>query len=777
MKFILLYIKENLRRRKSNYILPFIAFVLSGILLCTTVFYLTLSTADPPAEVYCYPYQISVKSTDAVQEKTIEEAFRENAYARFEGRLEYVDLFPAYQNEIEEFVPDHETRHLLLTSLPEGSEHAAFYESFGYELSSLGEYDVFVSPYVFHYFGNHIENGVLTLTAFQDPSGGPLKLHIAGILDRRIADDTEFAFVCSNDALLESLEKQCRSDSSVSYYSFRDDFVHTMENYAKFHESVKSNVNMSVHFRLPTIKEGGIYSGDVGIALFNLFFAVLCIASTLKLKLNREIPDYRKLHRLGMSPAMRFLLPFTDMMLLSIPAHAISVTVSAVLFQKIAPYNAQDYQSGVIVPYFDPTPATFLLSALVFFAVVAGAAGVLIRLFVIRAPGTYRSFVKTSSVRYYNSKSLVLPYIFLRIKRNKAYCLFFIFIVFFPLLVGAIYGTAAAGVVSNGGTLYSDADFLIRQNRVSYGTPSTFAAARDLSALDGVAAVYTVEKTNVNYTFAKGETTISAQLERLDGYTLSQLSEFLAEGSLEDVLNEETKIAVIDNGGEFALGETLHCAETGKDYEIGAVLKNVPLNGLPLRFWGNETLMQSLKQAEILPADIHVYLADDLADGQYAALCEAIPNAVYDPHARYTNQKDRLQSLDDGGNVSANAATAMNVLICVISVLSVFLLHTQHLTSRQGEFTLLERLGTSEGKIRTLVFAESGLFVAVGFLIFTLLYGGYVGAINAAIAATGSYEYSGFRLAWREILVIAAGVIGAVGISGYLGTNKRRERS
>ena len=777
MKFILLYIKENLRRRKSNYILPFIAFVLSGILLCTTVFYLTLSTADPPAEVYYYPYQISVKSTDAVQEKTIEEAFRENAYARFEGRLEYVDLFPAYQNEIEEFDPDHETRHLLLTSLPKGSEHAAFYEGFGYDISSLGEYDVFVSPYVFHYFGNHIENGVLTLTAFQNPDGEPLKLHIAGILDRRIADDTEFSIICSNGTLLESLEEQCRSDSSVYYYSFRDDFVHTTENYAKFHESVKSNVNMSVHFRLPTIKGGGIYSGDVGIALFNLFFAVLCIASTLKLKLNRESPDYKKLHSLGMSPAMRFLLPFADIMLMSLPAHAISVTVSAVLFQKIAPYNAQDYQSGVIVPYFDPTPATFLLSALVFFAVVAGAAGVLILLFVLREPEAYKSFVKTSSVFYYNSKSFVLPYIFLRIKRNKAYCLFFIFIVFFPLLVGAIYGTAAAGVVSNGGTLYSDADFLIRQNRVSYGTPSTFAAARDLSALDGVAAVYTVEKTNVNYTFAKGETTISAQLERLDGYTLSQLSEFLAEGSLEDVLNEETKIAVIDNGGEFALGETLHCAETGKDYEIGAVLKNVPLNGLPLRFWGNETLMQSLKQAEILPADIHVYLADDLADGQYAALCEAIPNAVYDPHAQYINQRDHLQSLDDGGTVSANAAHVMNGLICVISILSVFLLHAQHQLNRQGEFTLLERLGTGEGTIRTLIFTESYLMAAFGILIFTLLYMGYVGAVNAAIAATGSYEYSGFRLAWREILVIAAGVIGAVGISGYLGTNKRRERS
>jgi hypothetical protein len=774
-----LYIRENLRRRRSNYLLPFVAFILSGILLCATVFYLTLSTEEPPTEIYYYPYQISVKNQDALHERTIEQALRENAYIRYEGTAEYVDLFPAYQKEIEAFDPEHPTRHLFLTSLPKGSEHAAFYEGFGYDVSSLGAYDVFVTPAVFHYLGSHIENGVLTLSEFQNPSGGPLKLNIAGILDHRIADDTEFSFVCSNDALFKSLEKQCGSDSSVTYYSFRDDYVHTRENYAKFHDSTTLDgrpMNMSVHVRLPRIDVSGIYSGDVGIALFNLFFAVLCIASTLKLKLNREIPDYRKLHRIGMSPVMRFLLPFTDMMLLSIPAYAVSVTAAAALFQRIAPYNAQTYQSGVFVPYFDPSPGVFLLSAFSFFAAAAGTASVLILLVVLREPEAYKSFVKTSSVFYYNSKSFVLPYIFLRFKRNKAYCLFFIFIVCFPLFIGAMYGTAAANVVSNGGALYSDAAFLITQNEVSYGYDTVSDIVRDISALDGVEAVYTVEKTNVNYTFTKGETSISAQFERLDGYTRKQLSEYLTDGSLDEVLNDETKIAVIDSGGTV-LGETLHCAETGKDYTVGAILKKVSLNGLPPRFWGNETLMQSLNQAEILPADIHVYLAEDLSEEQYAALCGEIPNMVYDPHARYTNQKDRLQSLDDGGNVSANAATAMNVLICVISVLSVFLLHTQHLTNRQGEFTLLERLGTSEGKIRTLVFAESGLFVAVGFLIFTLLYGGYVGAINAAIVATGSYEFSGFRLAWREILVLAAGVIMAIGISGYLGTYKRRNES
>ncbi|MBQ3954724.1 MAG: hypothetical protein II680_02455 [Clostridia bacterium] len=100
MRFIFLYIRENLRRRKSNYLLPFVAFILSGILLCATVFYLTLSTEEPPAEVYYYPYQISVKNQDALHEKAVEQALRKNTYVQYEGTAEYVDLFPAYQKEI-----------------------------------------------------------------------------------------------------------------------------------------------------------------------------------------------------------------------------------------------------------------------------------------------------------------------------------------------------------------------------------------------------------------------------------------------------------------------------------------------------------------------------------------------------------------------------------------------------------------------------------------------------------------------------------------------------
>ena len=117
MKFICLYIGKNIRRRTANYILPFIAFVLSGILLCTSVFYLTLSGEEPPDEVYYYPWQISVKIANGLHEKEIVHALRENEYVRFEGRTESVDLFPAYQREIEEFDRQFDINPILLVNI------------------------------------------------------------------------------------------------------------------------------------------------------------------------------------------------------------------------------------------------------------------------------------------------------------------------------------------------------------------------------------------------------------------------------------------------------------------------------------------------------------------------------------------------------------------------------------------------------------------------------------------------------------------------------------
>ncbi len=80
----------------------------------------------------------------------------------------------------------------------------------------------------------------------------------------------------------------------------------------------------------------------------------------------------------------------------------------------------------------------------------------------------------------------------------------------------------------------------------------------------------------------------------------------------------------------------------------------------------------------------------------------------------------------------------------------------------------LERLGCRDGQIRVLLYLEGYLITAVGLLIFALLYGGYVGSVTAAIRETNAYQYSGFVLAWREIAVIAGGIVAGIGVSGAL---------
>ena len=67
MKMLLLFIRKNYRYRKANYFLPFLSFVLSGILLCTSVFYLTLSYDYNMVSRNEYPYDMMMKSSSVRQ--------------------------------------------------------------------------------------------------------------------------------------------------------------------------------------------------------------------------------------------------------------------------------------------------------------------------------------------------------------------------------------------------------------------------------------------------------------------------------------------------------------------------------------------------------------------------------------------------------------------------------------------------------------------------------------------------------------------------------------
>ena len=182
----------------------------------------------------------------------------------------------------------------------------------------------------------------------------------------------------------------------------------------------------------------------------------------------------------------------------------------------------------------------------------------------------------------------------------------------------------------------------------------------------------------------------------------------------------------------------------------------------------NFEALEQTGQTARLPTELYVYLKPTFPDAEYTALNSKIPSMVYDPHASFFNQKDETAALNADGGVTYRVASAMNVQICIISVLSVFLFHTQKQTERMREFEILFRLGYSHQKIRALIYTESVLLLGIGFCLFGLLYGAYVSSITNAIRVSGAYQYIGFSLAWKEMICISLGMIGVVVISDLL---------
>lgn len=769
MKFLILFIRKNMRCRKANYLLPFLSFVLSGILICTSVFYLTLADNYHILSQTFHPYDMMMKSSGARDDAVIADAMRNNNTFVHGFIQEYIDLLPVFQEEITSFDENFLHKQINFTSIRPKTPLAAFYAANGCDVSVLSSNDIYVTPYMLYYFQNHIVNDILTLPApsEKDPV---FQFRIVGILDQRISDDDNFAVICSDAELFQSMQAAFGTTTSIHYYDFDDGFVHTRENYSDALKNLwpsEDSVNVRLFSSAPIEKSQAIYSGDAAIAVFNIFFSVLCIVSTLKLKLDRELPDYRKLFSLGLSPIMRFLIPFADIGTLILPAYLIAFPFSVLLFSLIAPYTGQTYQSAVITHYFQYSSALLFTTLLLFVGCIAVIAGIMIVFGIIRSSRVRHSYVKQSSRVYASASFHLLPYTFLHIRRNRKYSLFFVFILCFPLFVTAIYGTAAVNLVSDSGGLYADAAYIISRDDVSYGTAVTDQIVRDIRKLTGVDSVQVVHKTNTLYTFESETTSSQAQITELNAYTKDQFSKYLIAGSLDEVCGSSHAIAVVDPHDALSLGDTVTIKQTNRSYTVAAILKHVPMNGRPLTYLADVSVMEDLKQAEILPAEIHVYInpANASADD---VLNRIIPSMIYDPHANFVNQKDEISARDENGGVTYRAASAMNVQICIISVLSVFLLHTQKQTERAGEFDILYRLGYSHREIRYLIFAESFILLGIGLGVFAMLYGMYVNSITSAIRETGAYQYSGFSLAWKEIIFISLGMIGVVSISNLL---------
>ncbi len=763
MRFARLYIRNNIRRRTSGYLISLFSLFLSALLICITVFYLTLEKNIQDDGISCPGLDVRL-TLDAADVPAVEDAFAGADWLILRTKPEFTDLMPLYRTEITEFdeTPVHKT--LPLMYVRPGSVIADLLIEHGYDITALPSDAVYVSQYVAYYFREHIRNEVLTLDAVPDDDGEALRLNIAGVMDADLCDFLDAMIVTADREVFAAVKAMTQNASAQLYYTVPD-----KSQPAAVSRRIAEEAPPESHLSIRTlsgwehIESTTIYSGDVAIAVFNLFFAALCMVCTLKMKLQREADDYRKMRQMGYAPIRRGLLPFFDLAWLGVLSY-IGALVSAVfLFRWIAPYeDRQSVQSRIYSYYFRLSSDKVWLTAVLFGVMFLLILGIVVYLCVIRTPRAYHSYVKQSARLYIASKFFYLPYIWVRFSRNKLYNLFFVFMLCFPLFVSAMYGTGAVNLVSNDSGLFADAVFTVSRDDVPYGSEITAEMADAIRELDGVSSVQMFHKSNQPLTLSSEAYTRSVQLVELNDYTAEQLMPYLAEGSVSDVMQDRDKIILTDNSGSFSVGDAVTPEGSGRRFEVGAILRNVPLEyRSPWALIGIGEL-EALTDCDLLPTELHVYLEEDISEEAYGDIRRTIPKLIRDPHAHYQNQRDKIAVLDGNGRVVHDAASSMNLLICIISVLSVFLYQMQQTVNRQYEFDTLYRMGLGYNRIGLLVHLESMLLVFVGLGIFALLYGGYVGSIVHAIQASQAYQYADFSFAWREILVISLSMIGVV---------------
>ncbi len=774
MKFIRLYIKNNIRRRKSNYLIPLFSFFLSGLLICITVFYLTLEKNI--SDELSYPRLDMAIASDAETLAAVEEAFSDGKWMILSDKLDFADIMPLYREEIAKFDEKPVHRELRMTLVDSHSIIADMLREHHVDVGELGENEVYVSQYIFYYLRSHIQDHILTLDRVRDKDGKPLQLMIKDVLDAKLFDFLEFSVITSNPELLSTVTEAVMCDSGILFYEVpdkgqRDRIIELITQATP--KGTSSSISSLCDWQLQ--ESSPIYSGDVAIAAFNFFFAALCMICTLKMKFDREAADYRRMKNLGYAPIYRVLLPFADLVWIGILSYAGALLSAAFLFRLIAPHHdRQSIQSTIYSYYFTLTAKQVILTAAIFGVMLLFALGVMVYLCIIRSPRTYHAFVKQSSNLYTASKFFYLPYVLVRFSRNKLYNLFFVFMLCFPLFVCSMYGTGAVNLVSNDSDLFADAAFTISRDDLPYGSKITQEIADDLRSLPGVASVQTVHKSNLPYTLSSQEHTLGVQFVELNDYMVEQITSYLAEGSIQDVMRQPGTIVLTDNSKLFKVGDTVYLEGSGQRFVIGAILRNVPLEHRAPMALIDLGALESLTEQKLLPSDLHVYLNEDISDEEYRIISRSVPNLIYDPHAAYQNQRNKIAVLDMNGRVVHDAASSMNLLICIISVLSVFLYHIQQIINRQFEFDTLHRMGLGNKQINILVHIESLIPVFIGLGLFSLLYGGYVSSIIRSIQESQSYQYADFSFAWREIVIISLSIIGVVELANLSVIKKER---
>lgn len=99
MRFIGLYIKNNWHRRKAGVLIPLFSFFLSALLICITVFYLTLEKNIQQDGIGCPGLDARI-TLDAADAPAVEAVFADADWLQLCTRLEFTDLMPLYCEKI-----------------------------------------------------------------------------------------------------------------------------------------------------------------------------------------------------------------------------------------------------------------------------------------------------------------------------------------------------------------------------------------------------------------------------------------------------------------------------------------------------------------------------------------------------------------------------------------------------------------------------------------------------------------------------------------------------
>ena len=770
MGYFRLYIRNNLKYRKSNYIMLFFSFFLAGLLICISFFYLTLERIN--GQSYSFPgFDAAITVNTSGDAELIENMYQKNQLMELQAKQRCSDLMLLYRDNIKETDENPVHSSLYIAYVSEQSAVDEILTENGSPMNALGRNEAYVSHYIYYYFQNDIENDVLTLRYIKNEDGSPVRLKIQGVINKELQKFTGLSVIVADRDLMERIRDACGSDAVRMFYQILD-----KENWrtALTSSSVKQ-LRTQVLSGWQIEEDNNIYSGDLAIAVFNGIFACLCIICSLKMKFDFEISDYRIADMLGLPIGKRVLLPLMDTVWIAFPAWIGSFITAALLFRWIAPYHIRTGSSSSIYSYY------FSFSWEKCMQITAIYAGVfltvlLLVIYIYFVRGGYVRYptVKTSLRIFMESKRLLIPYLVHRFLRQKWSPIVFICLLWFPLLISAIYGTAAINLVTDARGMYGDADIIISRDNVNYGTEAAIRMAQTIKGLNGVSSVHIVNKTNQTYDIRTDTAVYQAELMAWSDYLETQFAPYAPNQELQQLMQTPQTVIMIDNANRYHEGETVYIHDRNTAWTIGAVLRNVPMEHRESAVLIDPLFLQELMGQTLPPAELHIRLDASIGADAYRDLTEKLSVVVDDPHAVITNQRENAAITLQNGHVIYDIASAMNVLIMIISVLSVVIYHYHSLLNRRYEFTLLHRIGYGKPQLCRMLFAEDILMLTMGIGLFVLLYLCYIGNVYEAIRQTQTYQYLNFAFAWREILVLSVGFVLVTVISDVIYMKKTK---